>query len=112
MHVAPQIDLDLDRFISVKEVFTVREGFKKPRHGNFPLGGTPPRGLHGRDFSEKLAEKGDTPPLNGQSVSENVFFLPKNTIFGPIFNGFFLNRKGVPPPLHGRSVPENLTEKS
>ena len=40
--------------------YGVREGFKNPRHGNFPLGGYPPprpRGLHGRDFSEKLAEK-------------------------------------------------------
>ena len=40
--------------------YCVREGFKNPRHGNFPLGGyppPPPRGLHGREFSEKLAEK-------------------------------------------------------
>ena len=38
----------------------IREGFKNPRPGNFPLGGypppPPPRGLHGRDFSEKLTE--------------------------------------------------------
>ena len=38
----------------------LREGFKNPRHGNFPLGGFPPpprpRGLHGRDFPKKLAD--------------------------------------------------------
>ena len=36
----------------------LRSGFKNPRHGNFPVEGyPPPRGLHGREFSEKLAEK-------------------------------------------------------
>ena len=35
-------------------------------------------------------------------------FCPKNTVFKPIFHGFFYNGKGgYPPPLHGRSVSEN-----
>ena len=36
----------------------IREGFKNPRHGNFPLGGCP-RGLHGRDFPEKLGTRSE-----------------------------------------------------
>ena len=44
--------------VPVHLTMMIRGGFKNPRHGNFPLEGyPPPRGLHGREFSEKLAEK-------------------------------------------------------
>ena len=99
----------------------VREGFNNPSHGNCPLGRSPPGAitddifpkvngkgeysppLHGRSVAKKLTEKGGTPPNNRNFFAENGVFGPKNTVFGPIFNGFFLN---------GRSVPKNLTEKS
>ena len=58
---------------------------------------------------KKLTERGVLPPpLHGRSVTkngnffaENGVFCPKNTVFGPIFNGFFLNGKGgySPPPF-------------
>ena len=87
--------------------------FNNPSHGNCPLGGYPP-GPSQTTFSrkvngKKLTEKGGTPPpLHGRSVTkngnffaENGVFCPKNTVFGPIFNGFFLNGKGgySPPPF-------------
>ena len=74
---------------------TLKGRVQKPQARKLSVGGyPPPRGLHGQDFFRKVNGKGGTPPpLNGQSV------------FGPIFNGFFLNGKGG-------SVPENLTEKS
>ena len=56
------------RFVKLSQTLTflhlviktfLRGDFNNRRHGNFPLKGYPPspRGLHGRDFSEKLAEK-------------------------------------------------------
>ena len=54
----------------------LREGFKNPRHGNFPLGGYPP-------------------PLHGQSVSENGNFFAQN-------GKKLTERGGTPPPLHGK----------
>ena len=47
-----------------------------------------PRGLHGREYSEKLAEKvngkgGYPPPLHGRSVSENGNFFAENGDFCP-----------------------------
>ena len=104
--------------------------FQNPQARKLSVGGVPPpRGLHGREFSEKLAEKvngkgGYPPPLHGRSASENGnffaengVFCPKNTVFGPIFNGFFLNGKGGYPPPPPRTVGsrkpngKKLTEK-
>merc|ERR1719222_1508361 len=99
------------------------KGSKTPGTETFRWGGPPPppgpprTRIFRKVSRKKLTEKGGTPPpppLHGRSASENGVFCPKNTVFGPIFNGFFLNGKGgdsPPPPLHGRSVPKNLTEK-
>ena len=82
----------------------------------------PPRGLHGRDFSEKLTEKGGYPPpspLNGRFVAKNGFFSAENGIFCPktLVLGhfewiFLIGKEGYPPPpLNGHSAAEKLTEK-
>ena len=101
-----------------KEV--LREGFKNPRHGNFPLGGYPPPPPPGPPRTRFFRKVNGNFFLHGRSVSENGYFFaesgafcPKNTVFGPFFNGFLFNGKGghPPSPLHGRSVPENLTGK-
>ena len=99
-------------------VFALRGGFNNPSHGHCPpgpsrttfsqkvngKGGTPPL-LHGRSVAKKLTEKGGTPPpLHGQSDAKNRIFRPKNTVFGPIFNGFFLNGKGGYSPPPSRTV--------
>ena len=57
-----------------QSLLIVREGFKNPRHGNFPLG--PPRTRIFRKVSgKKLTEKGGIPPLHGQSVAQKTPFL-------------------------------------
>ena len=69
----------------------VREGFKTPSHGKCPLGGYPPRGLNGQDFSVKLAKKNLTDkggyPRKSKNFSPQAAFFgvfhPKNTVFGP-----------------------------
>ena len=87
----------------IDEIYdTLRKGFINLSHGNLPSGGysSPP-------FTDSPLSKTEF------LFAENDVFRPKNTVFGPIFNGFFLNGKGgYSPPLHGRPVPKNLTEKS
>ena len=61
-----------------------REGFKNPRHGNFPLGG----------------------------YGGTAFFAQKTPFLGQFLMDFFLTERGVPPPpLNGQSVTEKLAER-
>ena len=65
--------------------------------------------------------RGNSPPLNGQSVAENrnfvaknSVFCPKNIVFGRILGGFFLNGKGggySTLPLTDGPLPKKLTER-
>ena len=67
----------------------------------------PPRGLHGRDFSEKLTEKGGyppPPPLTDDSLPKTDFFPPKTAFFAQKhcfwanFKWIFLiGKEGYPP---------------
>ena len=67
----------------------IREGFKNPRHGNFPLGGgVPPPGPPRTRFFRKvignfLTEKGGTPPppLTDDPLPKMDFFPPKTAFF-------------------------------
>ena len=58
---------------------------QKPQARKLSVGGgvPPPRGLHGRDFSEKLTEKGGTPPppITDDSLPKTDFFPPKTAFF-------------------------------
>ena len=92
----------------------VREGFNNPSHGNCPRGVPPPPpgaitdDIFPKSYRKKVNGKGGyPPPLHERSVTknrnffaENGVFCLKNTVFGPIFNGFFLNGNGgySPPP--------------
>ena len=88
-----------------------------------PLASTPVMGTGGgggvatEDCGGELAGKEDAwEDLISfrQKIAKNGVFRPKNTVFGPIFNRFFLSGKGgyPPPPLSGRRPAKKLAEKS
>ena len=96
-----------------------REGFKNPRHGNFPLRGYPPppgppRTRFFRKVSgKKLTEKGGTPPPSTDNpFRKTEIFSPKTAVFaqktpflGQFLMDFFLTERGgtpLPPSTDGR----------
>ena len=108
----------------------VREGFKNPRPGNFPLGGFPPppgpprTRIFRKVSGKKLTEKGGTPPPSTDDpFPKTEIFSPKTAIFAQktpflsqFFMDFFLTEKGgTPPPPRtvGSRKPngKKLTEK-
>ena len=68
------------------------EVFKNPSKGKIPLRGYPPPWRTSA----------------GQKLPENGVFRPQNTVFGPIFNIFFLSGKGGSPlPLEEDGRPKS-----
>ena len=76
---------------SVLILFIIREGFKKPRHGNFPLRGGDPRGIPPFSVKKKSIKNW---PKNGVFWAKNAVFGEKISVFG---NGSSVEGRGGTP---------------